>query len=598
MRQASRMLVSDQHLERRLAVLVFLDVAGYSMLMGLDEESTIRRWAAMRRETIEPRLRRWHGRVVDHAGDALFIEFRGVPGALHWAAEVQATLARQPAADPPMQVRIAIHLDNIVDGARGALYGDGVNIAARLQSYAEPGGIIVSKAVVDAAAGKATGDFLDLGELHLRNILRPVHAFGLRIAGVPATQRSALPLLGAAPKAEPRPSVAVLPFRKGSADPEEAFAADGIMEGIVHTLAGLDGLFVISRSSTMGYAGLAVDVRAVGQELGVRYVLQGSLRRAGGRLRIATELSEAETGAVVRADLHEGAMAELFDLQDRISAQVVTALAPSIRERELRRVMRKHPESLTAYDLVLQGLNELRQMDRASFARAHGLLLQAVAADPGYAPAYSNIAWWHVFRIAQGWSTDTDADRAEATRAAAAAIARDRADALALALQGLAAAYAERDFGSAMLILDRALAAGPNCALAWACAGALSCWTGDGPNAVARAERGLRLSPLDPFVFYYEHILSQAHHTNGTFEEAAAWGRRSAAHNPWHVPTFRTLAASLVACGRREEAFDFAQRVLELEPGFRLSALAARTPLREPGCTTFIRRLREAGLPD
>lgn len=390
----------------------------------------------------------------------------------------------------------------------------------------------------------------------------------------------------------------MLPFRRSGTNPEEASVADGIIEGIIHNLAGLEGLFVISHNSTLAYAGVAVDARDVGRELGVRYVLHGSLRGAGGRLRVATELCDAETGTVVRTDLHDGAMAELFELQDRISAQVVSALVPSIREHELRRAMRKHPESLTAYDLVLQGLNELQRMDRDSFARAHGLLRQAVAADPDHALAHSNLAWWHIFRIGQGWSSDPDADRAEASRAAAAAIARDRGDALALAVQGLTVAYAERDFEAAMLILDRALAAGPNCALAWIFASSICCWTGDGPNAVARAERGLRLSPLDPFIFYYEHILSQAHHTNGTFDEAVAWGRRSAAHNPWHVPTFRTLAASLVACGRHDEACEIAQRVLELEPSFRLRALADRTPLRGPGRKAFIERLKTAGLPD
>jgi adenylate cyclase len=327
-------------------------------------------------------------------------------------------------------------------------------------------------------------------------------------------------------------------------------------------------------------------------------VLGGGLRRAGRRLRITTELAEAETGTVLRADRHEGQVADFFDLQDRISAQVVRAIAPSIREHELRRAMRKHPESLTAYDFVLQGLDQLHRMDRDSFARAQGLFRQAVAADPGYALAHSNLAWWHIFRIAQGWSPDPDMDRAEASRAAEAAIARDRGDALALAIQGFATAYAGRDFEAAMLILERALVAGPNCALAWAFAGAVCCWTGDGPNAVVRAERGLRLSPVDPFIFYYEHILSQAHYTNQTFHEAVDWGRRSAAHNPWHVPTFRTLAASLVAVGRRDEACESAQRVLELEPTFRLSALAARTPLRGPGRDAFVERLRAAGLPD
>jgi TolB-like protein/class 3 adenylate cyclase len=579
---------------RRLAAIAFLDVVGYSRMMGADEETTLRRWIAMRHGLIEPRVRAWHGRVVDRAGDGLFVEFQGALDAVRWAIDVQAAVASAAAEEPPMQVRVAVHLGDVLDGIDGGIHGDGVNTAARLQAFAEAGGIIATKAVVDEVAGKVAAPFVDQGELYLRNIMHPVHAFALRV-GDSAVRRPA-PVRGG--PAEPRPSIAVLPFRKGHADPDDAYFADGIIEGIIHVLSGLEDLFVISSGATLGYAGATFDARAVGRELGVRYVLYGSVQRSGDRLRIGTELSDAESGAVIRSDRYDSQMAELFDLQDRISVQVATTIAPQLRERELARALRKHPESMTAYDFVLQGLDQLHRMDRGSFSRAHGLLRQAIEADPGYAPAYSYTAWWHIFRIAQGWSPDTAADSAEAARAAAEAIERNRSDALALAIQGYVTAYAAKDFGTAALLLDRAREVGPNCALAWAFSGALCCWMGDGPNAILRAERGLRLSPFGPFAFLHEHILSQAHHTNGTFEEAVLWGRRAAAHNPWHVPSFRTLAASMVAAGRRDEVCAISQRVLELEPSFSLRALAARTPLHGAERDAFIERLREAGLPD
>jgi TolB-like protein/class 3 adenylate cyclase len=578
--------------------MAFLDVVGYSRLMGADEDATFRRWSSMRRRVIEPRLRRWGGRVVDRAGDGLFVELPGALHAIRWAVDVQTALAPAAAEEPPMQVRVAVHLGDVIDGARGALHGDGVHIAARLQAYAEAGCIIASKAVVDDVAGDFEGPFFDLGELYLRNILRPIHAFSLRVVEDAAQQQPGRPAPALDRASDARPSIAVLPFRKDHTDPDEAYFADGIIEGIVHVLSGLEGLFVISRGSTLGYAGATFNARAVGRELGVRYVLYGGVRRSGSRLRINTELSDAESGAIIRSDNYDGETTELFELQDRISAAAATTIAPQVRERELARAMRKHPESMTAYDLVLQGLDRLHRMDRESFSRAYGLLQQAVAAEPGYAPANSYAALWHILRIAQGFSPDTAADSAAAARLATAATVRDRNDATALAIQGYVLAYTKRNLEMAAHLCDRALAAGPNCALAWGLGSATCSFLGDGPNAVLRGERGWRLSPLDPFAFLQAHLLSQAHYTNLAYEQAVTWGRHAAELNPVHAPTFRTLVAASVALGRQDDVCEFAQRLREVEPSFRLAAFAARTPLRGPVRELFVQRLREAGLPE
>lgn len=403
-------------------------------------------------------------------------------------------------------------------------------------------------------------------------------------------------LLSARP--DDRPSIAVLPFRKDAADPQEAYFADGIIEGIVHVLSGLDGLFVVSRGSALAFAQHTLDARAAGVELGARYVLYGGVRRAGGRLRITTELTDAERGTILRADRYDGAEEDLFDLQDRIAEQVVAAVAPQLREHELARALRKPPASLSAYDFVLQALDQLRQLDAESLGGAWTLLRRAAEADPGYAPAHSYTAWVHVLRIAQGWSADAAADAAEAEQAALRAIRSDRNDGLAYAIQAYVVAYTRRDYEGGQHLLRRALEAAPNNALAWAFRSATHSWSGQGAEAVACGERALRLAPFDPFTFMYEHLLAQAHYTAGAYDQAVAWARRAAFANPRHAPNWRTLVASLVAAGLVEDAAEPARRLRAVEPGFSLAAFAARTPLQGVQRDDFVQRLRLAGLPD
>jgi len=587
--QVARPDIAGAPLLRRRVAIAFLDVVGYSRLMGADEDATLRRWDAMRAE-IEPRVGSHGGRVVDRAGDALFVEFPQPLAAVRWAVEVQRAQARAAAEQPPMQLRIAVHVGDVIDGQEGQVHGDGVNIAARLQAHADAGCVILSGAAAQAVAGEVP-DLLDLGELRLRNILRPVRAFSLRVAPPAPFPKSIV-----SPDAPP--SIAVLPFAGHAGDEEERYFADGVIEGIIQVLTGIERLLVISRGSTLGYSGFVPDVRVVGRELGVRYVLSGRVWRAGERLRITTELADAESGAVLRSDRHEGMATDLFALQDRISIDVATTLAPELRERELTRALRKHPESLTAYDLLLQALDHLHRLDAESFSRARGLLAQAMAEEPGHALAHSYAAWWHVLRIAQGWSPDPKADAAEAARLAVAAVERTAGDAQALALHGYVVGYTRRDFTGALTLLDRALVVGPNCSLAWLFSGLVCSWIGDGKEAIRRAERSLRLSPFDPFIFLHEQFLAQAHYVNDDFEASLAWSRRALLHNDRHSPTYRTMAAGLAALGRVSEACEIAQKILTLEPTFGLRAFAARTPLTGGILATYLARLRLAGLTD
>ncbi|MGG5811393.1 winged helix-turn-helix domain-containing protein [Falsiroseomonas sp. CW058] len=438
---------------------------------------------------------------------------------------------------------------------------------------------------------KAMGD---AGASLLRTMPRRGYLLQAEVAADAPPAAFAPPLLS--PRADDRPSIAVLPFRRDNPDPEDAYFADGIIEGIVHVLAGLDGIFVIGRSSALAFAQVTTDARAAGRELGVRYVLYGGVRRAGGRLRITTELTDAVRGTILRTDRYDGDAADLFALQDRISEAVVTTIAPELRGQEMARALRKPPASLSAYDLVLRALNEIRRLDRAAMDRARALLAQAMAADPDSALPHSYTAWWHSLRIAQGWAGAEE--EAAAGRHAAAALERDPHDAFSLALGGFLRGYAERDFAPARRMLDQAVATSPSCAMAWSWGGALRCWLDEGPEALRWAERGLRLAPFDPFTFLHEHILAQAHYTAGDFDRAAAFARDSMASNPQHLPNWRTLAAALVALGREEEARRAAAAMLARDPGFSLRAFAARTPLQGAMRDLFVERLRRSGLPE
>ncbi len=581
-------------LRRELVVILAADVAGYAALMEAAEEATHARLTRLLSAVVEPAVAEHRGRIFKPSGDGFLAAFESAVDAVNCALHIQENLARA-ASEPealPILLRIGIHLADVIIEL-GDIFGDGVNLAARLQASAEPGGIVVSADVAEQLPTRPEIRLADLGVLALKHIRRPVRAFSV-------AARAGTPVLAALPHALPdnRPSIAVLPFRLQHPDDEGAWFAEGVVEGIIHVLSGIGDLFVIGRGTSRAYVGRDADPRLVGRELGVRYVLGGSLWRVGGRLRISTELADAASGAVISSARHDGVVTDLFDMQDRIAGEVVASIAPAVREQELTRAMRKHPDSMTGYDLVLQALDLLYRLEREPFDRARGLLQQAMAHDPGYAPAYSHAATWHTFRIGQGWSPNMEDDSAEAARCALAALERDRNDAVALAIHGQVLSYTRRDYDAALHFLDRAVTVGPSCHLAWAYSSATRGWLGDGPRAVEHARRALRLSPRDPFAFFMEHMLSQAYYVSGDYREAVAWGRRAAARNGMLTSNLRTLAASLAALGDAEGAREVARRLLAVEPGFRLGSFAARTPMRREVLEQLIPRLRAAGLPD
>ncbi len=579
---------------RLTAAVLAADVVGYVRLMELDEEGTHARLMNLRDTILGPEIRKREGRIVKHTGDGFMAMFSSAGGALEAAKAMQgAVMALEAAISPERRIayRMGLNVSEVIVEPED-IYGDGVNVAARLQTHAEPGGIVISGNVAEAAGSLDGLHSVDLGQMYLRNHKNPVRVLSLRLPGVTvATHGDALP------GTEARPSIAVLPFRK-LATGDDTYFADGFVDNIIHALSALKELFVIARGSTLGFGSGPIDIKAVGRDLGVRYVLYGSVQRAGQRLRVMTELCDAETGEVMRPDQYDGSIDELFDFQDRIAIEVVKAIAPQVRDRELKRALRKHPQNMTAYDLVLQALEPLYRLDYASFARARGLLQRAMTVDPSYAPAFAYAAWWHSARIGQSWSNDMAMDGREALRLAEAALVCDPSDTLALAVYGHEKAYVQKMYDTALESFDRALKACPNSASTWTLKGLTLCFIGDGPSALNCALRGLELSPRDQNINFAEHIIAQAHYINGDFRSAVEWSKRAVDHNDRQASNLRTLISSLIAIGQTDAARDVALHHRQIAPDFSVSEWAARSPMNAGFIMSRVRRLRDAGMRD
>ena len=589
---------------RRLAAIMAVDTVGYSALMGQAEEETLQRIGRVL-ERVGRAIRGFDGRVFTTAGDGLMAEFPSAVQAVKCALRVQSEAGSLNARLPTEQwitLRIGVNAGEIVvHGERAG--GTAINVAARLEALADAGGICLSGAVFEQVRRTIPIAYEPVGERMLKNIRDPISVYVVRPA--PCAPRNGAPALARQQatrtvdgRQDERPSLAVLPFRTLGGQDGDGYFAEGMIDDIIRALSGLKDLLVVSRSATLGFARSPLGVQQAGHELGVRYVLHGSVRRANGLLRIAAELSEAATGRVLWADRMDGACDNVFQLQDSIAMHVVGAIAPHVREVEVTRSRRKAPGNMTAYDLTLQALNLFHRLDTVSAARALDLLSQAVTIDPGYAPAYSHWAALLTHWIGQGWSDNEAADQTAATWAARMAIGLDSNDAMALAVYGHQQSYLLRDYETAHFYLTRAIAAGPSCAPAWAYSSLTCGYIGDAATAVERAEYAVRLSPVGEAAYWFEHCLSQAYYMAERYDEAVAWGRLSAMHGPANVSNLRCVIAALVATGALEQARGHAQTLLRLLPSFNLTMFRARTPLRGTIQEAFVHRLRLAGLPD
>src|SRR3954452_25088267 len=578
---------------RRLAAIVSADVVGSSRLMEVDEAGTLSAISAILSGIIAPSTARHQGRVMKTTGDGAILEFSSAVEAVTCATEVQRAVSERSAGQPEdkrILLRIGINLGDVMLAEDGELYGDGVNVAVRLQELADPGGICVSGKVFDELQGRLSLDFEDWGDQQLKNIAKPVRAYALKGDGTVALAPKPLPL-------PDKPSIAVLPFANLSGEPEQDYFADGIVEDILTALGRLKWLFVSARNSTFTYKGRAVDPKRVGAELGVRYLLHGSVRKAGSRVRITGRLIEAESGTQIWADRYEGAIEDVFDLQDQITTSVAGAIEPRLRHAEIERARRKPPENLSSYDRFLQALSHFYEGTREGVERALSLLDRTIALDPGYIQPYALAAWCQVYHIAQGWSADPARDGARAVGRARSAIEAERDDPSVLWMAGVAIGYLAHDNDTALVLLDRSLGLNPSSASAYQMSGWIRCWAGREKEALAHFHCAIRLSPIDRTMITMQSGLGLALAMAAQYEDSIVWCRKAIVEQASWTATYRPLAASLAQLGRIEEAKLVAEQLRALEPDCSIAKIAALYR-RSEGASRYLEGLRKAGLPE
>jgi TolB-like protein/class 3 adenylate cyclase/tetratricopeptide (TPR) repeat protein len=593
--------LSSEPVERRLTAILAADVAGYSRLIGADEEGTLAQLKAFRKTLVDPTIAKHRGRIVKTTGDGMLVEFASAVDAARCAVEVQRGMADENAKVPQakrIEFRIGIHLgDVIIDD--NDIFGDGVNIAARLESIAVPGGISISRAVHDQVRDRINVCFEDKGEIALKNIARPVHVF--TVSSTQEWKTTVSPESKPALAFPDKPSIAVLPFTNMSGDPEQEYFADGMAEDIITALSRVKALFVIARNSSFTYKGRAVDVKQVGHELGVRYVLEGSVRKATNRVRITGQLVDTATGAHLWADRFDGGLGDIFDLQDQVTESVVGAIAPAVEKAEIERAKRKPTESLDAHTLYLRGLARLYQVaSRQANEEALRLFNSAIQLDPDFASAYGRAASCYAHAKSNGWISDTANEIDEVTRLARRAIELGKDDAIALADSGWALAYVVRDLGLAAALIDRALVLNSNLAEACFCGGWVKNWLGEPEAAIERFARALRLSPLDPRVMGMRVGTAHAHFFLGRYEEAASWADTALQDSPNIQPGLRIAAASNGMAGRPEQARKLVTLLQQLNPALRVSNLkdVVGPYRRAADLSRYEEGLRQAGLPE
>jgi TolB-like protein len=571
---------------RRLAAILAADVAGYSRLIGADEEGTLDRLRALRRELLDPKIAEHRGRLVKTTGDGLLIEFGSVVDALRCAVEVQREIAGRNTGIRPdnrVELRIGINV--------GDIFGDGVNVAARLEVLAEPGGICVAARVQEDAAGKLDLAFEDIGEQALKNIVRPV-----RVYRVVTEARPAIPQASTGPPLPDKPSIAVLPFANMSGDLEQEYFADGMVEEIITALSKVRWFFVIARNSSFTYKGNAVDVKQVGRHLGVRYALEGSVRRGGNRVRVTAQLIDAATGNHIWAERYDRELADIFAIQDEITERVVAAIEPELYAAEQVRGQGKPPDSLDAWECVMRALALIGQGTRDENTVAEALCRRATAIAPSYGRAYSLLAWALLRRTV--WSGNLRTVVPEVSTKTQTALALDDRDPWAHFAQGMLHMRLRR-FGEAARALRRALDLNPNFALAHALLGTSLSHQGANLEAVNSAEHALRLSPRDRHVGYYASLaIAGVHFTAGRYPECVTWARNMIEKSPENVPGHAFLTAALALQGDLTAAVEARDTLLRLWPEYSLTWMNENQVATGEEAARLREGLSKAGVPE
>jgi TolB-like protein/class 3 adenylate cyclase len=595
--------LTGERAERRLAAVLAADVAGYSRLMGRDEEGTLANLKSLRKTLVDPAIAAHRGRIVKTTGDGMLVEFASAVDAARCAVVVQRGVAAQNGGIPQdtrIEFRIGIHVGDIIIDDND-IFGDGVNIAARLEGIAEPGGVCISDDAQRQIRGKVDIDFDDMGSQTLKNITEPMRAWRVRLDGsAPASPQVKPSADMSQPLALPdKPSIAVLPFQNMSGDPEQEYFADGMVEEIITALSRFRSLFVIARNSSFAYKGKAVDIKQVGRELGVRYLLEGSVRKAGGKVRITGQLIDTATGAHLWADRFDGSLEDVFDLQDRVTTSVVGLIAPKLEQAEIERAKRKPTEKLDAYDYYLRGLSKMYQWSKPASEEALRLFASAVDLDPEFATAYAVAARCVGIRRQNAWLAHPEREVAEGLQWARRALELGKDDALVLSQAGFAVGYLGNDVEGGSSFLDRSLSLNSNSAVTWILSAWIQLFLGNPDEVVARASRALRLSPVDPIQAQFMTAIALGHFLAGRFEDSLLWTERALLEQPNLLLPLLCLVGTTALLGRIDEAQRLVPRLLQVNPSFRISDIKDMGPFRRPeDPARFAEGARLAGLPE
>jgi adenylate cyclase len=582
--------MANERIQRRLTTILAADVVGYSALMERAEEATYAEVGRLKREVIEPRLVQYHGRLIKTTGDGMLAEFASPIAAVRCAVEIQDHLSSMPDA---LELRIGLNLGDVIVQEDGDVYGEGINMAARLEGIADPGGILISSKVHGEVEGKLDLSFEDRGERQLKNISKPVRAYAIRArthSSAPVTNRGKpLPL-------PDKPSIAVLPFQNMSGDPEQEYFADGIVEDIITALSRFKSLFVIARNSSFTYKARLVDTKQVGRELGVRYVLEGSVRKVAGRVRITGQLIEASTGVHLWADKFDGELRDIFDLQDDVTSSVVATIAPAIERAETARSKRKPTDRLDSYDLFLRGMAASYRGRTAS--KALEFFHEAIELDEEFAAAYAMVAYVALVEQAVSGSPLSEQRREQAVRFAERAARLGHDDAFVLARSAHVLAYLGRKYDRAALLVEQAVTLNTNFATAWHSRGWVAVVSDLPERAIESFQQMTRLSPLDPLIVGALYGSAFAYFLASRYEEGLEAATR-AVQMAANVLSLAAVVVNAVSLGRRVEAADTAAHLLRVDPTFRIGHVDYVFPMRSVDSRTRIARaLRESGLPE
>ena len=589
--------MAEERVDRRLAAIFAGDIAGYSRLMGVDEEGTMRQLKAHRKQLVDPKITEHRGRVVKTTGDGMLVEFVSVVDAVRCAVDIQRGMAERNSEVPPdkrIEFRVGINVGDIISDSND-IYGDGVNVAARLEALADPGGIMVSRTVYDQVRDKLSFGFEDLGEQNVKNIAHPigVHRVSLAEGAPPATFKSTA---AAEPSTANRPSIAVLPFANMSGDPEQEYFADGISEDIITGLSKLRWFFVIARNSSFIYKGKALDVKRAARELGVRYVLEGSVRKGGNRVRITAQLIDAATNNHIWADRYDGDLTDVFALQDEITKKVVAAIEPKLLEAEGIRSQNRSPEDLGAWDMVIHANSLFWRLTKDEGEAAIAMLRGAVERYPNYAPAQSMLAFMMLVQGYLGWSgVERESLVKQAGVLATRAAELDDSDPWAHLALGYVA-YTMRRTDQAVEEFHRALDLNPNFAAAHGYLGLALALDGQSDQAIVHLKQAILMSPHDPQNAVFNMGLAGAHYLAGRYNEAVGFGRTALQLRHGWTGAHRVYVASLAQAGQIDEARSALARLKELHPEMSIAWIERNVPYTSSQMPKFIEGMRKAGL--